>query len=462
MSLLKIADVLAALEAADIPADYTEGDPGVTAMCPLCVRPMLWAEGKSFICDCGSRNGGCEHNCNRSRIADEIHQRGELRNGGYGRDAAVRRNGNGDTPNPGDRYAGRVIDVAGMLASPDEPIQWRCEKFAADGFLTVLAGRGKEGKSWLMLALASGVANGTPAAGIRCTKGRALIFDAENGKRLIKRRFHAAAMTADLEVQPVETGGLLITKDLPWFKCTIEDYGANLVVFDSLKVLSGSAKENDSDAMEPLITALKLLARDTGAAVVLIHHRGRAEDSDYRGSSVILDQTDMMFRLGRANGDPDGKTRRKIVTVGCRIEEEPEPRWVQIVADRERGLVTVDEAEPFETDEFRPRDELRDGVLAQLTGIKQSGARIARALGRGKTDGTVRRVLEDLQAEGKAEKGPGGWGLPSPSPYRDGNLGNPPENGGVEPEPGLPTGLPTGLPLQPGEDGNDEPPEATP
>jgi hypothetical protein len=45
---------------------------------------------------------------------------------------------------------------------------------------------------------------------------------------------------------------------------------------------------------------LKLLARETGAAVILVHHRGRSESSEFRGSSVILDQTDLLFTIARS------------------------------------------------------------------------------------------------------------------------------------------------------------------
>jgi hypothetical protein len=287
---------------------------------------------------------------------------------------------NGHKPKAKGRYDGRILDVRGMLAAPEEPIPWRCEGLAADGFLTTATGRGGEGKSWLALALACGVARGEPAAGIPCARGRAVIFDAENGPKLTIRRFRAAAVSADLHVQPVDAGGLRITTDLAWFRKVIEGQRANLAVFDSLRVLSSGTKENDSDALEPIITALKQLAREAGTAIVLIHHRGKAEGSEYRGTSVILDQTDLLFTLGRVPGDPEGRHRRKLATVKCRIDEEPRPRWVAIEADRAQGLVYVNEAEPYEEQEERerPRDQHRGDVLELLGGIARSGRSIAK------------------------------------------------------------------------------------
>ena len=231
------------------------------------------------------------------------------------------------------RYEGRRLDMAGLLAAPDEPTPWRCQGVAADGYLTTIAGRGGEGKSWLTLALAHGVHRGAIVAGIACTKGKAVIFDAENGAELLKRRFRAAGIRPP-SVQPYDVDGLHILKDLDWFKSEIESEGAKLVIFDSLRILSSGADENDTEQVEPIMSALRRLAREMEAAIILVHHRGRDENSSYRGSSAIRDGTDMLFKLGRVKEDPEARHRRALETVKCRIDEEPGPRWLRIDSTR--------------------------------------------------------------------------------------------------------------------------------
>jgi DNA-binding PadR family transcriptional regulator len=238
-----------------------------------------------------------------------------------------------------------------------------------------------------------------------------LIFDAENGERLIARRFRAAGISPDSAVQPVESGGLNLLSDIDWFRATIAEQRANFVVFDSLRVLTSGAKESDSDEMEPFVTGLKMLARETQAAIMLIHHRGKSDLSEFRGSSVIRDQTDLLFTFGRVGGDPEARTRRKLTTIKCRIEEEPEPRWLRIVAERDRGLVSLDEAEAYdpEEDTGRPRDDHRGSVLALLeVEAPRSGRSIADELGA--SEPTIRRVLHDLESDGLAAKHGAGRG----------------------------------------------------
>ena len=70
------------------------------------------------------------------------------------------------------------------------------------------------------------------------------------------------------------------------------------------------------------------------------------------------------------------------------------------------------------------REELADQLESLLTAEKQSLAALARAVGRQRTDGSIRRALKQLADDGRATGGSEGWRLPdasaSATPYGDG------------------------------------------
>jgi hypothetical protein len=57
----------------------------------------------------------------------------------------------------------------------------------------------------------------------------------------------------------------------------------------------------------------------------------------------------------------------------------------------------------------RPRDALREQVLDVLSGVPRSARSVAKAVGRRPDDGTVKRVLDDLECNGYARRGADGW-----------------------------------------------------
>jgi hypothetical protein len=298
-----------------------------------------------------------------------------------------------------DPHAHRLLNLPELVAMADIATPWRCDKFAADGYLTILSGRGGEGKSLFTLGLAGGVLVGSAVAGIDCAAGTVCIFDAENGPKLIGRRVKEAGLLHP-QLRVYDSDGLDLVADRDWIAEQLQ--GVNLVVFDSLRSLAPTgARENDSDDMAPIIVALRRLARTTGAAVVLVHHRGKDQGQDFRGSEAIRDMADMLFVLERHAKDPDARWRRAVRCVKCRIDEEPEERWLGI--RRQRGELFFTEAAPFNSDRAAPR---RDQVEQEVINIlRRDGATrradVARKLGREPSDRTVRRVFDDLKDAGR-------------------------------------------------------------
>jgi hypothetical protein len=299
------------------------------------------------------------------------------------------------------RYGARKHDFANLLARAELEPPWRVRPLAVDAHLTVLAATGGDGKTWLGLAVAGGVAHGTVVAGMDCAKGRAVMFDAENGAWVLGSRLKAIeeGLPAD-RVAIYDAEGLRLSDagDRAWMLQTIKAEQANLVIIDALRPLAPDAEENSSDSMAPVVIGAKQLARDSGAAVVLIHHRGVDQSRNFRGSTTIQDQADLLFVLERDEKDPERKWRRRLRCVKCRIASEPEDRWFGIRGHR--GYVTLTEAAPPDSVGPKPRVrlELADqalDVIRKADGPMRQGA-IARALNREKGDRSVRRALDLL------------------------------------------------------------------
>jgi hypothetical protein len=306
----------------------------------------------------------------------------------------------------------RVIDMEAALSQPPRPIPWVCDRLAARGYLTTLVGPPGLGKTLLALFLAAGVHHGRAVGGIECALGHAVYFDAENGEHLIVQRFRAAELAAD-DITIVDAGRLDLAdrKHRDYAADLIGQHDASLAVFDSLKRLTPSARENDNDEMAPVIAGLADVARQTNAAILLLHHKSaKPESAEFRGASAILDQTDMLFGLS-------GRIERfKLEPRKVRIGPEPAPRWFGIRDDG--GVLKLEAAE-----ERTPRvpgkaDALRERVVAHADAMRRDGSwprsQIAAAVDIDVSISTeekrLDRVLKDLVRNG-------GWSQPSTGHY---------------------------------------------
>lgn len=308
------------------------------------------------------------------------------------------------------------LDVARWVEQEPPPIPWRVEGILADGYVTILAGRAGDSKSWLSLGWAVGVHNGATIAGCKCHVGRSLIIDAENGELQLWRRYQLArGPKTGVAIYDGDGLNLAIPEHATWIAQTIQEENANLLVLDGLRTLAPGLEENNGDSVAPVMANVRRIARNTQAAILLLHHRGK-DLAGYRGHSALRDQTDNLYVLERNRSDPDNRTRRLLHADPARdgkmrIGPEPEDRWLHI--DPSEGILSIDLAEPPASIEAAPtRDETLAGEVLDLLRNAQeplSGASIARSLGRDKTDGSIRRLLTLLASEGDAERTSKGW-----------------------------------------------------
>jgi len=180
-------------------------------------------------------------------------------------------------------------------------------------------------KSLIMADLAICVAAGElwlpPAAWMPGAKGFAtkqapvMWIDFDNGSRPTHERIGALGRARAL---PPITPIYYYTLPMPWLDASkpesigslinrVIDKGVQLVVIDNLGLISGGAAEG-TEAMIPIMGALRQLAEATGAAIVLIHHQrktgqisARAGES-LRGHSSIEAALDLAILIEREEG----------------------------------------------------------------------------------------------------------------------------------------------------------------
>jgi hypothetical protein len=269
------------------------------------------------------------------------------------------------------RYAGRHVDLAALLAMPARPTPWRVAEVVADGTLTTISSESGAGKSWLAQSFCEGVHYGEPVVGLACKQGVALYVDAEMGSTMFVGRLRSSGATGR-EYEYIDAMGLDVSRadDLAWFRGQIQEVSANLVVFDSLRALAPSKAENDSDDMAPVVSNLRKLARDTGAGIILIHHKGDGEKL-FRGSTTIRDQSDALFGLQRFEDDPEGPLRHMWCPVkhgAKRLRYSPDAADVWLEVDPDDGTVTMAEgpAERTVPEVMSAVTAMRDALLAAL------------------------------------------------------------------------------------------------
>jgi len=217
-------------------------------------------------------------------------------------------------PPPDNREAGpeeseperRLFRLADLLAGELEPVEWIVDRLIPRHGVSIVGGDSGVGKSWIGYHLALSVAAGIPFLGHFPTRQcPVLIFDAESGEGLIRRRIKKLftglaidghSLTDDLPVE-VFASPLRVDppKELNGLVNFINRVGFGLCVVDPLiHCLPASASENDSVAMARFFESIRYVQAETGATFLFCHHsrkRSHLAPSDagqmLRGSSAI-------------------------------------------------------------------------------------------------------------------------------------------------------------------------------
>lgn len=145
---------------------------------------------------------------------------------------------------------------------------------------TVIAGMGESFKSWITEDMAVSVAAGFNVLGRFVTEqGPAVIFDQEVDKGEVTRRLQklTAGRKLDLTTLPIaaivdEGLDLDNASDLAAVIDAIKQRGAILAVFDSVGDFFPGINLKADEEVRPAIAKFKQIGRETGAAIIGVHH----------------------------------------------------------------------------------------------------------------------------------------------------------------------------------------------
>ena len=169
-----------------------------------------------------------------------------------------------------------------------EPVKYVVPGIIVEG-LTILAGKPKLGKSWLMLHAGVAVARGGFTLGeIHCIEGDVLYCALEDNQRRLQSRMTKLLGIARPwpkrmqylcmgEMPRLNAGGLDMIRD--WIKSVPEP---RLIMIDTFATVRAPKKNNEPhyDADYESGKALQALASEFGVAIVIVHHLRKADADD--------------------------------------------------------------------------------------------------------------------------------------------------------------------------------------
>jgi hypothetical protein len=179
-----------------------------------------------------------------------------------------------------------LTKLGDLLNEPEEETNDLVEKVLPVGGFAVLIAKPKVGKSTLARNLALAVAQGRDFLGKRTQQGPVIYLALEEKRSEVKKHFRAMGATGEEEIYIFAASAPVDA--LQQIRAVAAEKKPALIIIDPLfrftRVKDGNDYVQVTQALEPLL----VLARETGAHVLCVHHAGKG---DREGGDSILGST---------------------------------------------------------------------------------------------------------------------------------------------------------------------------
>lgn len=189
------------------------------------------------------------------------------------------------------------------LEYKDYKMTYLIDNLIESNSLNLLVGPSNVGKTWISYYLSVCVSDGKDFFNHKTDKGSVLYFDNEMSKYqsyLRQTKLNISNLTS-LGYVESDFPDITNTKEIKQFFYDIEQEVINdnlkLIVIDSLNACCSNLDENSNSDMRTFMDFASKLAKI--CTVLIIHHKGKSEFSEFRGASVIKDRCDNFFAVDK-------------------------------------------------------------------------------------------------------------------------------------------------------------------
>ncbi len=199
----------------------------------------------------------------------------------------------------------KLHSLKDVLSLP--PPDWLIRGVMPVGSQAVLFGPSGSGKSFIALDLALSVATGRKWQGLKVKEGPVTYIVAEGGRGMAKRadawiQHRGLAPIDDMffVLEPVQLRNPEHIKGL-LHQINARNKKPALIVFDTLARCFVDGEENSAKDVGVLVHHAGILQQATGAAILMLHHTGKAANNQERGSTALRGAADVMISQTKAN-----------------------------------------------------------------------------------------------------------------------------------------------------------------
>ncbi len=211
------------------------------------------------------------------------------------------------------------VSIGELLAEPDEEVQWLHDGVIPAGGTALIVAKPKVGKSVTVRGLSGAVPRGTPFLGRATQQGPVLYLALEEKRAEVRRQFAAMGMTDDDPLYLYVSNAP--EEAMEWLAAATREYRPVLIVIDTLQRLLRVPDLNDYAQVTIALEPLTALARQSGAAVLFVHHSRKAlgEGGDaVLGSTGLFGAVDTLIEMRRYG---DRRTIQTVQRYGADLEE---------------------------------------------------------------------------------------------------------------------------------------------